>query len=206
MVASGNLRVTLTVPPDRKRELLELLQQRPGLYTAIEINDPDAAPYPNLNIFISYRRADSGDICGRIYDRLMLAFGERSVFWDVRTMPDAQDFREVVKREVAACDLLLVVMGKAWDTKRRLTSLNAIPNEDYVRLEIETALQHGVSIIPIWVQGRRRMPSKKALPESIHDLVYLTARQVRPDPDFHADMDDLIRRIKAVLGLEAPAP
>lgn len=204
-MASGNLRITLTVSPDRKLELLQLLQQHPGLFTEIDIHDPAAPPYPKLSIFISYRRADSGDICGRIYDRLVAAFGERSVFWDVRTMPDAQDFRDVLKREIAACDLLLVVMGKSWDSKRRLTSLNANPNEDYVRLEIETALQHGVSIIPVWVQGRRRMPSKKALPVSIHDLVYLTARQVRPDPDFHADMDDLIRRIKAVLRLDKPA-
>lgn len=203
-MANGKLRVTLTVSPDRKRELLELLQQHPGLYSELEIRDPAAPPYPNLSLFICYRRDDSGDICGRIYDRLAAAFGERSVFWDVRTMPDAQDFRDVLRREIAACDLLLVVMGKSWDSKRRLASLNDAASEDYVRLEIETALQHGVSIIPVWVQGRSRMPGKKTLPDSIRDLVYLTARQVRPDPDFHTDMDDLIRRIKAVLELDAP--
>jgi hypothetical protein len=31
---------------------------------------------PTAKIFISYRRADSADVCGRIYDRLVQHFGE----------------------------------------------------------------------------------------------------------------------------------
>lgn len=44
-------------------------------------------------IFISYRRSDSQGITGRIYDRLVEKFGERSVFQDVDDIPPGVDFR-----------------------------------------------------------------------------------------------------------------
>jgi uncharacterized membrane protein YeaQ/YmgE (transglycosylase-associated protein family) len=46
---------------------------------------PKASPkkVPTGNIFLSYRRSDSQAIAGRIYDRLVPAFGKISVFKDV---------------------------------------------------------------------------------------------------------------------------
>ena len=38
-------------------------------------------------IFVSYRREDSADAAGRIYDRLESHFGRESVFIDVDTIP-----------------------------------------------------------------------------------------------------------------------
>ncbi len=47
-------------------------------------------------IFISYRRQDSADICGRtcgrIYDRLAQHFGAQAVFKDVDDIPFGADF------------------------------------------------------------------------------------------------------------------
>ncbi|MBI5668118.1 MAG: toll/interleukin-1 receptor domain-containing protein [Chloroflexi bacterium] len=201
--AGGDVRVTLTIAQSNKQAALDLLRQHLALFQEVLISDPAVPLYPDLSIFISYRRDDSGDIVGRMYDRLAQTFGETSIFWDIQNMPDALDFRDVLRREVSNCDLLLVVMGKAWDRKKFRDRLNG--GDDYVRLEIETAIEHNIPIIPVWVQRRQKMPSARALPPSLHPLVYRTARQVRPDPDFHTDMDDLIRRIKAVLGLDAPA-
>jgi hypothetical protein len=200
--ASGDVQVTLTVSQSNKSAALELLRQNLPLFTRLQIFDPVSPPYPGLSIFISYRRSDSEDVCGRIYDRLAAVFGKDSVFRDVERMPDAQDFREVIKREVAACNLLLAVMGQSWDSSRHLRSLNNSRKEDYVRLEIQTALQLQKPVIPIWVQRREQMPDETRLPEPLRPLVYRTARQARPDPDFHKDMDVVIQRIKDVLGLE----
>lgn len=45
-------------------------------------------------IFISYRRCDSIDIVGRIYDRLVAHFGANSVFKDVDSIPFGVNFRQ----------------------------------------------------------------------------------------------------------------
>lgn len=49
-------------------------------------------------IFISYRRSDSTDTVGRIYDRLSDSFGKESVFKDVDSIPLAVDFRVISHR------------------------------------------------------------------------------------------------------------
>ena len=39
-------------------------------------------------IVVSYRRADTGPIAGRIFDRLGTQYGPESVFMDVSAAPD----------------------------------------------------------------------------------------------------------------------
>lgn len=44
-------------------------------------------------IFISYRRSDTGAVCGRIADSLRAVFGNDAVFRDVSDIPGGIDFR-----------------------------------------------------------------------------------------------------------------
>ncbi len=53
-------------------------------------------------IFISYRRADSITMTGRIHDRLVARYGEKNVFKDVDDIPLGVDFRTVLEDEVNA--------------------------------------------------------------------------------------------------------
>ena len=39
------------------------------------------------NIFVSYRRSDSSDVTGRIFDQLKARFGEERLFKDVDSIP-----------------------------------------------------------------------------------------------------------------------
>jgi hypothetical protein len=68
---------------------------------------------------------------------------------------------------------------------------------DHVRAEVETALQSGVAIIPVLV-GTASMPTASSVPRSMSDLVYLHAARLRPDPDFHTDVDRLLVSCQAV--------
>ena len=52
-------------------------------------------------ITISYRRADSDAIAGRIRDRLARHYGDRAVFMDIDNIPFGIDFREHIKGELA---------------------------------------------------------------------------------------------------------
>ena len=64
-------------------------------------------------IFISYRRDDTSDAAGRIYDRLASHFGAESIFFDIDSVPLGIDFREHVDKVIAKCDVQLVIIGDA---------------------------------------------------------------------------------------------
>jgi hypothetical protein len=145
------------------------------------------------SIFISYRRADSAAITGRIHDRLATAFGDQNVFKDVDDIPPGANFKHVLEQEVGQCDVLLAIIGHQWvsvkgaDGRRRLENQN-----DYVRIEVESGIrrQH-VLVIPVLVDNAV-MPSASDLPESLRPLVMFNAAIVRNDPDFNRDMTRLI--------------
>jgi hypothetical protein len=146
-------------------------------------------------IFVSYRRDDSRDITGRVYDRLVASFPADWVFRDIDSIPAGGDFRRVIEWEVGRCDIMLVIIGPNWSQaadvrgNRRLDDPN-----DFVRLEIQAALRRGILVIPLLV-GNAAMPAAEELPEGLHELAYRNGRAVRPDPDFHCDMDRLLQEL-----------
>ena len=67
-------------------------------------------------IFISYRRSDSEIIAGRIYDRLVAAFGEDNIFMDIDDIPPGLDFRDVIDQALAKTDVMLAIIGPDCNT------------------------------------------------------------------------------------------
>jgi len=157
-------------------------------------------PLPSNSIFISYRRSDSNDVTGRIYDRLSQHFGRDVVFKDVDSIPFGVDFRTHLNQGVGNCLVLVAVIGSTWlnvagtDGKRRLDN-----PDDWVRAEIETALGREIPVIPLLVAGAS-LPREAELPEPLKPLAYRNAAQARPDPDFDHDLKRLIRRLEEVVG------
>jgi hypothetical protein len=193
MLPQDKLIVQVTVARDRQAELVAIAEQHPDLFSELQIVKPRIPPYPDKSLFISYRRSDSEDVVGRMYDRLAQELGKGSVFKDVEDILPGVDFRRVLEREVACTDVMLAVIGPDWvnpHNKRRLSN-----PDDLVRIEIETALQRDIPVIPVLVRRRSRLPQKRHLPASLHNLLYRNAVQVRPDPDFHRDMDRLLAGI-----------
>lgn len=151
-------------------------------------------------ILISYRREDSADITGRIYDRLVQQFGREAVFKDVDSIPLGVDFRKYLDEQVAQCDVFLAVIGRKWmKTNGRKGKSRLDEPGDFVRIEVESALKRNIPIIPVLVGGAS-IPSADRLPASIQELPYRNGIAVRTDPDFHRDMDRLIHSLKLQLG------
>ena len=148
-------------------------------------------------IFVSYRRDDSRTFTGRIYDRLVVVFGEANVFRDLDGIALGSDFRRVIEREVASCDIFLAVIGPRWTTITDSQNLQRLDDPaDFVRIEVETALRlPDVHVIPVLVDGAR-LPPAADLPTTLADLPYRNAAIVRDDPDFHKDVDKLIASIE----------
>jgi hypothetical protein len=147
-------------------------------------------------LFISYRRSDSADITGRIYDRLVDEYGRAPIFKDVDSIPLGTDFKGYLDRKVSECNVLLPIIGDHWldatdvAGKKRLEDPN-----DLVRIEIESALERGIPVIPLLVRGAQ-MPAEEELPSSLKRLVSRNGIPIRPDPDFHRDMDRLISALE----------
>ena len=156
-------------------------------------------------ILISYRRDDSADVTGRIYDRLRQEFGSGAVFKDVDSIPFGVDFRKHLDAQVAKCEVFLAVIGRDWIKKRGSKSQSRLEDpKDFVRIEVESALTRDILIIPVLVSGAVIPPADR-LPASMQDLSYRNGLVVHPDPDFHRDMDRLIDYLKQqITGLKEP--
>jgi peptidoglycan hydrolase-like protein with peptidoglycan-binding domain len=162
------------------------------------------------NIFISYRRDDAIDVTGRIADVLKGKLGEDILFKDVDSIPLGTDFRRVIAAAVGRCDVLLAVIGDEWLEAKRKGEMSTMqapsrriddPN-DYVHIEIRAALERDIPVIPVLVE-RANMPQDKDLPEPLRPLAFRNAISVRPDPDFHNDMQRLCH---ALSGVVSPNP
>ncbi len=147
-------------------------------------------------IFISYRRDDAAYVTGHINDRLREEFGDESIFTDVDRIDLGVDFRTTLDQMVSECQILLAVIGEHWLTVRnRDGGLRLQDPADFVRIEIESALQRNIPVIPLLVEGTK-MPPKDDLPDSIQDFAFRNGTKIRPAPDFHTDIDRLIHSLR----------
>jgi hypothetical protein len=153
-------------------------------------------PASSLRVFVSYRHEDVPAYSGRLADRLVSRFGEDGVFLDIDAIDPGLDFRVVLREAIEACDIVLVVIGPGWvearepDGSRRLDQPN-----DYVRLEIQAALDRDIRIIPVLVEGAQ-MPTADQLPEELVPLCYRNA--VEMGKNFHTEMAALISKLERV--------
>ena len=145
-------------------------------------------------IFISYRREDSAGYAGRVRDRLVDKLG-KSIFMDVDNIPLGTNFVKALQEEVGTCNALLAVIGEDWLDVRDKNGRRRLDNpSDSVRVEIGTALQRGIPVIPILLEGTV-IPSADQLPEDLQELSLRNGINVH-HASFQADMDRLIQGLK----------
>ena len=145
-----------------------------------------------MKVFISYRREDSRHVADRIYDRLAAHFGRDTIFKDVDSIPLGADFRTKLQEAVEQSGVMIVVIGDHWLKLTNKTGQRRLEDEnDFVRMEIQMALQLRIPVVPVLVDGAS-MPAINALPASIGELTFQQGTIIRPDPDFHGDMDRMI--------------
>ena len=151
------------------------------------------------NVFINYRRGDEPGFVQALLGRLEQSFPQERLFIDVDHILPGEDFVRVLESQVAECDALLAVIGRGWlDAKdesghRRLDDPN-----DFVRVEIESALRQGKRVIPVLVHDAR-MPRTDELPEPLRPLATRNAVRLTHER-FRSDVQGL------VAALQRPVP
>ncbi len=147
-------------------------------------------------IFISYRRDDAAYVTGHIDDLLREEFGDEAVFTDVDNIALGVDFRAVLDQTVSQCQVLLAVIGAEWLTVSDQDGRSRLEDPaDFVRIEIESALERDIPVIPLLVSGAK-MPAAEDLPDSLRGFAFRNGTQIRPAPDFKVDMARLIKNLQ----------
>jgi hypothetical protein len=156
-------------------------------------------------LFISYRREETAGHAGRLYDAMAAQFGDANVFMDVDLEPGI-DFVERITQAVGSCHVLLVVMGPRWATLQGDSGRARIAEpDDFVRLEVETALRRSdVTVIPLLVAGAR-MPEPAELPEALRPITRRNALELS-DLRWRYDIGRLGATLSARLGAPAEVP
>ena len=151
--------------------------------------------------FISYRRDDAAGYAGRLHEALENRLGRDQVFRDVDTLQPGQDFVEAIQSRLGDCRVFIAMIGREWldardsQGRRRLDQPN-----DYVRLELVTALERrDVRVIPVLIEGAT-MPPVESLPEPVRPLARKQAVHLRDDAWDH----DVDRLASAIAGDGSP--
>src|SRR5215468_2425067 len=150
-------------------------------------------------IFINYRRSDDSGNTGRLFDRLEEVFPADQLFMDVDSIPPGHDFVRVLEEQVAQCDVLLAVIGKGWlDARDHQGTRRLDKPDDFVRIEIASALNQDKLVIPVLVHDAQ-MPRTDELPAEIRSLARRNAVRLSHER-FRADTQALIKAIQHVVG------
>lgn len=150
-----------------------------------------------VHVFLNYRRQDSEGYVGRLYDHLIRHFPEENLFLDVDSIPLGVDFVTFLDDAVAACDVLVAVIGPTWLDLRDGDGVRRIAlDDDFVRIEIASALRQGKAVVPVLVGGAK-MPRLADLPEDIAGLARRNAVEVAHSR-FAADVDKLAEAIRRI--------
>lgn len=142
--------------------------------------------------FISYRRDDAEADAGRIADRFRAAFGDDEVFFDTLAIEGGDRWMDRINAALSEAEVMLVVIGRSWltlagsDGKPRIQSEN-----DIVGLEIARAIDRGIRVIPVRVQGAT-LPRADVLPNSLSKLPDFNDHEVRSGPAFDRDVESLV--------------
>ena len=102
----------------------------------------------NLKVFISYRRADSEDFAGRLYDKLVDEYAK--VFFDTEDGIGAGErFLKVIVNNIEDADVFLMLVGKQSEQEFKKRE----NQDDYVLKEILQAKASNCKIIPVLLNG-----------------------------------------------------
>jgi hypothetical protein len=123
-----------------------------------------------VTIFINYRKAEASGWARLLYERLAAEFGKENVFLDQVTLEPGVRWLRGIRSRSSSCAAFISLIGPDWASV--LSERAQGSEEDFVRSEIETALEKGSEVgqvIPVLVEN--------AGPPRHDDLRYLGSIQ-----------------------------
>ena len=149
-------------------------------------------------IFLSYRREDAAPYARLLQRELKERFPDARVFMDLDSIEAGLDFAELIGRAVDSCAVLVALIGRQWVTLTDREGHRRLDNpDDYVCFEVQRALERGVRVIPVLVDGANP-PGQQELPFELRKLARLNAHKLSYG-SYQYDADQLFGLIQRVL-------
>ncbi|MCP5080261.1 MAG: toll/interleukin-1 receptor domain-containing protein [Alphaproteobacteria bacterium] len=148
--------------------------------------------------FVSYRRSDSPGSVRQLCAILKKRLYPRDIFIDIDGIAPGSDFTEILDKSLNDCGAFLVIIGPHWLDERDHEGKRRLDNEDdYVRLEVATALRRNIPVIPVLVDGAE-LPTEDRLPLDLRPLVHRQTLELSHQ-SFDQDARHLAQKVKEVL-------
>ncbi len=149
-------------------------------------------------IFINYRKDDSPWNSLALYQELIKHFGKENIFKDLNTILPGTDFIESIEDALESCDVLLVLISEHWlDIKDKNGNRRINNPDDFVRIEIASALRRNIKVIPVLFDNAV-LPAASELPEDLKKLSHRQSIEI-DKTRFDADTARLVATIKSIL-------
>lgn len=143
-----------------------------------------------FDIFVNYRTVDGRFGAASAHEALARRFGGDRVFLDHVSIQSGADYPERIVAALEEVRVLVVLIGPHWFARDPATGIRFIDREgDWVRREIRRAVQRGITIIPVLLDGAPA-PSADELPGDVRVLSRCQAAEVR-HRSLGADLDRL---------------
>lgn len=149
-------------------------------------------------IFLSYRHEDAGAHARLLQHELRERIPDAHVFMDVVSIAPARDFTEVIRAALDSCAMLVALIGRQWATIADEEGRRLDHPDDWVRIEVKTALERGVLVIPVLVEGARP-PRQQQMPAELQKLARLSALELNYGQYYDYDVGRLIDLIQEEL-------
>ncbi|MGA2895742.1 MAG: toll/interleukin-1 receptor domain-containing protein [Xanthobacteraceae bacterium] len=146
-------------------------------------------------VFINYRRSDSLPTAIAVQRALSQELGDANVFIDLQSISGGSDFHDRIEVEIGSCDTVLVLIGNHWlQSKDDNGRFRIQQDDDYVRLEIRSALaQPTTTVLPVLIDGAE-MPTKEQLPSDLERLARIQAVPLR-NVEFENDIERIYGKV-----------
>ncbi len=152
-------------------------------------------------VFISYRREDSRGETGRLNKDLKDHLADNQIFRDIDTIEPGVDFTHAIDSAVSSSNALLAVIGPDWLNVTDGSGKPRLDNpDDYVRLEIEAALNRDIRVIPVLV-GDAKLPQSSQLPTSLKTLARRHSHELS-EHRWDYDVDNLAAALLKIPGIK----
>lgn len=152
-------------------------------------------------IFISYRVQDTAGETGRLVDDLKQHFADDQIFMDIENLEPGADFTEAIEGSLDSCDVFLAVIGPRWLGETQNGELRIHEPNDWVRMEVGTALKRNIRVVPVLVDGGA-LPKPEQLPQDLQPLLRRQAIEIT-NKRWRYDTEQLIQFLVNSAGIPA---
>lgn len=141
-----------------------------------------------MNVFVSYQRADTALAAHALGYALRLA--GHDAFVDTGSIGVGEMYRQVIANNVARANVMLVLIGTAFDANRLREPASVLA------FEWQRARFHSIGIVPVLVEDGR-MPADDALPPELRWIRRHNALSLRR-ASLHADIESCVSAVPSL--------